>query len=183
MNDFKHKIPIYTPVIVKQSYHIYWDVYSTVAPKTFVKIDGYKNIYNFMLKFFAYNLTYEAPFTVRNSTDTEVPAFTFGQTKSSIKRRSWSYCSLHKYIQQDRKKESTQQYSLGGKFLNFNLSYITICLVNSIINIGNSQNFYSSCSIRHSPWQGDECIFRQLLRSFRKDKFTKSQQDTPADTI
>ena len=35
-------------------------------------------------------------------------------------------------------------------------------LVNSIINIGNSQNFYSSYSIRHLPWRADEGIFPAL---------------------
>ena len=35
-------------------------------------------------------------------------------------------------------------------------------LVNSIINIGNSQNFYSSYSIRHLPWRADEWIFPAL---------------------
>ena len=35
-------------------------------------------------------------------------------------------------------------------------------LVNSIINIGNSQNFYTSYSIRHSPWRADEWIFPVL---------------------
>ena len=38
--------------------------------------------------------TYEAPFAFRNSTGTEVPAFTLGQTGSSIKRRSLSDSSL-----------------------------------------------------------------------------------------
>ena len=35
-------------------------------------------------------------------------------------------------------------------------------LVNSILNIGNSQNFYSFYSIRHSPWRVDEWIFPAL---------------------
>ena len=35
-------------------------------------------------------------------------------------------------------------------------------LVNSILNIGNSQNFHSSYSIRHSPWRADEWIFPAL---------------------
>ena len=54
---------------------------------------------------------------------------------------------------------------MGGKFLKFLLSrhpkspYV---LVNSIIYIGNSQNFYSSCSMRHSPWQADKWIFPAL---------------------
>ena len=98
-----------------------------LAPKTFVKIDGFKNIYNFLLKIFFIEI-YEAPFTFRNSTGTEVPAFTFGQTGSSV-----STCSTSPYV-----------------------------LVNSIIDIGNIQHFYSSYSIRalrHSPWQADKCVF------------------------
>ena len=63
-----------------------------LAPKTFVKIDGFKNIYNFLLNFF-FIKTYEAPFTFRNSTGTEVPAFTFGQTGSSV-----STCSTSPYV-------------------------------------------------------------------------------------
>ena len=35
-------------------------------------------------------------------------------------------------------------------------------LVNSIIYIENSQHFYSSCSMRHSPWRADEWIFPAL---------------------
>ena len=35
-------------------------------------------------------------------------------------------------------------------------------LVNSILNIGHCQNFYSSYSIRHSPWRADEWIFPAL---------------------
>ena len=58
--------------------------------------------------------TYEAPFTFRNSTGTEVPAFTFGQTGSRF-----STCSTSPYV-----------------------------LVNSIIDIGNIQHFYSSYSIK-----------------------------------
>ena len=38
-------------------------------------------------------------------------------------------------------------------------------LVNLIINIGNSQNFYLSYSIRHSPWRADEWIF-PAMQSF-----------------
>ena len=37
-------------------------------------------------------------------------------------------------------------------------------VVNSIIYIGNSQNFYSSCSLRHLPWQADKCIFPALRK-------------------
>ena len=84
---------------------------SHLAPKTFVKIDGFKNINNFLLNFF---LSKYAPFTFRNSTGTEVPAFTFGQTGSSV-----STCYTSPYV-----------------------------LVNSIIDIGNIQHFYSSYSIR-----------------------------------
>ena len=38
----------------------------------------------------------------------------------------------------------------------------TYVLVNSIIYIGNSQSFYSSCSMRHSPWRANEWIFPAL---------------------
>ena len=43
------------------------------------------------------------------------------------------------------------------------MSYITNVLVHSIINIGNSQNFYLSYCIRHSPWRADEWIFPALM--------------------
>ena len=106
--------------LISQTKHILWVLKETVslrpfflAPKTFVKIDGFKNIYNFLLKNFFIE-TYEAPFTFRNSTGTEVPAFTFGRTGSSV-----STCSTSPYV-----------------------------LVNSIIDIGNIQHFYSSYSIR-----------------------------------
>ena len=36
-------------------------------------------------------------------------------------------------------------------------------LVNSIINIGNSEKFYLSYSIRHSLWRADEMIFPALI--------------------
>ena len=47
--------------LISQTKHILWVLKGTVsfrpfflAPKTFVKIDGFKNIYNFMLKNFVY---------------------------------------------------------------------------------------------------------------------------------
>ena len=108
--------------LISQTKHILWVLKETVslrpfflAPKTFVKIDGFKNIYNFAQKILFIE-TYEAPFTFRNSssTGTEVAAFTCGQTGSSV-----STCPTSPYV-----------------------------LVNSIFDIGNSQNFYSSYSIR-----------------------------------
>ena len=39
-------------------------------------------------------------------------------------------------------------------------------LVNSIIYVENSQNFYSSCSMRHSPCRADEWIFPALRGTF-----------------
>ena len=32
----------------------------------------------------------------------------------------------------------------------------------ALVYIGNSQKFYSSCSMRHSPWRADEWIFPAL---------------------
>ena len=52
--------------------------------------------------------------------------------------------------------------SRGGKFLKFLLVIHHHVLVNSIIYIGNSQKFYSSCSMRRSPWPADEWIFPAL---------------------
>ena len=51
----------------------------------------------------------------------------------------------------------------GGKLFKFLTHPTSQCLlINSILNIGNSQNFYSSYSIRHSPWRVDEWIFPAL---------------------
>ena len=47
------------------------------------------------------------------------------------------------------------------------LTIITDCLVCYLKNtsyIGNCQNFYSSCSMRHLPWRMDEWIFSALDR-------------------
>ena len=41
--------------------------------------------------------------------------------------------------------------------------------VNSILYIANNQNFYSSCSMRYSPWQGDEWIFPALHLGLTSD--------------
>ena len=51
-------------------------------------------------------------------------------------------------------------------------------LVNSILNIGNSQNFYSSYSIRHSPWRADEWIFQALRGFFWAAKTTTGRRQS-----
>ena len=56
-------------------------------------------------------------------------------------------------------------------------------LVNSIIYIGNGQNFYSSCNMKHSPCRADEWIFPALLRVALQMKFFASQFNVKSGVV
>ena len=117
-----------------------------LAPKTFVKIDGFKNIYNFLLKNFVY-------------------------------RNLWG--SL--YFQKFNRHWCTSLYIWTDWIQRFYLFYITICF-------GKFNNWHWKHStflfiLQHKGLKalamasGQVC-FRRLLRSFRKDRFTRWQQNT-----
>ena len=139
--------------LISQTKHILWVLKETVslrpfflAPKTFVKIDGFQNIYNFLLKNFVY-------------------------------RNLWG--SL--YFQKFNRHWSTSLYIWTDWIQRFYLSYITICF-------GKFNNWHWRQStflfiLQHKGLKalaiasGQVC-FRRLLRSFRKDRFTRWQQNT-----